>query len=58
MKTLDTLIDEALEFGLDIETAQKLAPAMLYYVNHPNGMEALIEREPEIAARLPPVRKH
>lgn len=58
MKTLDTLIDEALEFGLDLKTAQKLAPAMLYYVNHPNGMQALIEREPEVAALLPSIRKH
>ena len=58
MKTLDTLIDEALEFGLDLETAQKIAPAMLYYVNHPDGMQALIEREPEVAARLPSIRKH
>lgn len=58
-EALDELVDEALEFGLDLSLANRIAPIILRYMNDPRGLEqALIEFEPLVAEKLRLIVKH
>jgi len=51
--TLGELIEEMLEFGLDVHTAEKLAPALLPLINDPRGLKgALLIKEPWICEKI------
>lgn len=52
MTTRDDLIDEMLEFGLSLELAEHIAPALLPLLNDRRGFRrTLLEEAPLIAER-------
>lgn len=56
--TYDELVEEMLDFGMDLETAEHMAPAMLPLFNDPRGLgTALIENSPRLAEQLGIVRR-
>lgn len=53
------LIEEMLEFGVDLKGAELVAPLLLPLYNDPRGLvEALKEREPWLALKLGIVQRH
>lgn len=53
MTDVESVFDEMIEFGLSVETAERLAPPLAAVLNDPRGpRQALIEDEPKLAARL------
>mgnify|MGYP003394338829 CR=1 FL=1 len=57
--TLHELVDQCIEFGMDIDTAESIAPALLPAFNDPRGLARTIEEDsPWLAAKLGLISKH
>jgi hypothetical protein len=56
---LDDVIDEMLDFGLPIETAEILAPHILRLENDPRGfVTTFLESQPLLSEQLGVSRRH
>lgn len=52
-QSLDALVDEMIEFGIPLDSAVLIAPALLPLLNDPRGLKrALADGAPDIAAKL------
>ena len=57
--TIDELIGEMLDFGLDLDLAERIAPALLPLFNDHRGFrKALLAEEPRVAERIGVTRRH
>ena len=59
MVTIRKLIEEMLEFGISLETAELLAPSLARLENDPRGFAlAILDESPEIAEKCGLIRRH